>query len=104
MGWGGYFHVFITHNARGLYFIPFGGHTGHQFMGAPRQCIWEEADLPRAQEAVHSSKAVVVVLGAGASTSSGIPDFRSANGIYSMAGSVQGPPGMHNPSTQGGRG
>ena len=40
------------------------------------------------KEAVYSSKNVVFFGGAGVSTASGIPDFRSADGIYSRRGVV----------------
>ena len=40
------------------------------------------------KEAVYSSKNVVFFGGAGVSTASGIPDFRSADGIYSQGGVV----------------
>ena len=40
-------------------------------------------DLERLKEVIKSSKRIVVFSGAGLSTNSGIPDFRSANGIYS---------------------
>ena len=40
-------------------------------------------DLERLKEVIKNSKRIVIFSGAGLSTNSGIPDFRSANGIYS---------------------
>ena len=39
-------------------------------------------DIKRLKEMINSSKKIVVFTGAGISVPSGIPDFRSANGIY----------------------
>ncbi len=39
-------------------------------------------DIMRLKEAIDNAKKIVIFSGAGLSTNSGIPDFRSANGIY----------------------
>lgn len=42
------------------------------------------ADLQEIADSLFKAKKVVVITGAGISTNSGIPDFRSENGLYSM--------------------
>ena len=42
-------------------------------------------DMPRLQEIIDRSRRIVFFGGAGVSTSSGIPDFRSSDGLYSEA-------------------
>ena len=39
-------------------------------------------NIERLKEAIKDAKKIVIFSGAGLSTNSGIPDFRSANGIY----------------------
>ncbi len=41
-------------------------------------------DIERLKEAIKKSKKIVIFSGAGLSTNSGIPDFRSASGIYNQ--------------------
>ena len=42
------------------------------------------SDLEKLKEIIEKSKKIVIFSGAGLSTNSGIPDFRSADGIYSQ--------------------
>lgn len=48
-----------------------------------------EAALAKLAEAISSAKHIVVLSGAGISTASGIPDFRSENGIYTKVERVE---------------
>ncbi len=45
-------------------------------------------DIERLKEIISNSKKIVFFGGAGVSTESGIPDFRSADGIYSQGGEI----------------
>lgn len=49
----------------------------------------DKSNLGRLMAALHKKKKVVVVAGAGISVSAGIPDFRSATGLFAPAGSQQ---------------
>jgi NAD-dependent histone deacetylase SIR2 len=56
------------------------------------QELWEAADeaqLQRLLAALRKKKKIVVIAGAGISVSAGIPDFRSATGLFAPAGSQQ---------------
>jgi NAD+-dependent protein deacetylase SIR2 len=56
------------------------------------QGLWEAADeaqLQRLLAALRKKKKIVVIAGAGISVSAGIPDFRSATGLFAPAGSQQ---------------
>lgn len=50
--------------------------------------MYTKSDLTRLQRLVSESRAIVFFGGAGVSTESGIPDFRSADGLYSQLHSV----------------
>jgi NAD-dependent SIR2 family protein deacetylase len=50
----------------------------------PRQVVKREWTLREVADLIQKSKRIVVLAGAGISVSSGVPDFRSANGIYKM--------------------
>ena len=52
----------------------------------PRQRLKDVSTVEKAASLLGTSKRVLVLTGAGISTSCGIPDFRSASGIYSMLG------------------
>ena len=41
-------------------------------------------EIEKLQEIINNSNKIVFFGGAGVSTESGIPDFRSANGVYSI--------------------
>ena len=41
-------------------------------------------DIERLKKIINNSKRIVIFSGAGLSTNSGIPDFRSANGLYNQ--------------------
>ena len=41
-------------------------------------------DIERLKEAIKESNKIVIFSGAGLSTNSGIPDFRSADGLYNQ--------------------
>lgn len=49
----------------------------------------DKQNLDRLMAALHKKKKIVVVAGAGISVSAGIPDFRSATGLFAPAGSQQ---------------
>lgn len=49
-------------------------------------------DLEKLKEVIKNSKKIVVFSGAGLSTNSGIPDFRSADGLYNQKTKIQVPP------------
>ena len=42
------------------------------------------SDLAKLKEIIEKSKKIVIFSGAGLSTNSGIPDFRSADGLYNQ--------------------
>jgi NAD-dependent deacetylase len=42
------------------------------------------SDLEKLKEIIEKSKKIVIFSGAGLSTNSGIPDFRSADGLYNQ--------------------
>ena len=46
-------------------------------------------DLEKLKEVIKNSKKIVVFSGAGLSTNSGIPDFRSADGLYNQKTNIQ---------------
>ena len=46
-------------------------------------------DLEKLKEVIRNSKKIVVFSGAGLSTNSGIPDFRSADGLYNQKTNIQ---------------
>ena len=43
-------------------------------------------EIKKLKEAIKGSKRIVIFSGAGLSTNSGIPDFRSADGLYNQRG------------------
>ena len=49
-------------------------------------------DLEKLKRVIDNSKRIVVFSGAGLSTNSGIPDFRSADGLYNQKTKIQIPP------------
>jgi hypothetical protein len=51
---------------------------------APRALDEDAVNIKDALRLIKSSKRIVVLTGAGISVSSGIPDFRSSNGVYKL--------------------
>lgn len=49
-------------------------------------------DILKLKELINNSNRIVIFSGAGLSTNSGIPDFRSANGIYNQKSKINYPP------------
>ena len=49
-------------------------------------------EIKRLKEAIKESKKIVIFSGAGLSTNSGIPDFRSADGLYNQKEGYNVPP------------
>lgn len=53
---------------------------------SPRKRLKDVSSVEKAASLLKTAKNVLVLTGAGISTSCGIPDFRSASGVYSMLG------------------
>mmetsp|Transcript_1099 Transcript_1099/g.1654 ORF Transcript_1099/g.1654 Transcript_1099/m.1654 type:complete len:376 (-) Transcript_1099:1575-2702(-) len=56
--------------------------------GTPQNEATEQSGIERVADLVAGAKKIVALVGAGISTSSGIPDFRSSKGIYELAGEM----------------